>query len=91
MGTHGAIKHVFDIPYHSNIVTKPNDIIAATLFVMDTFNAALTTVADGGKVNVDTKITMAADNVCTIYSTLTYRQGDVLVDNIIRDLGERQY
>ena len=91
MGTHGAIKHVFDIPYHSNIVTKPNDIIAATLFVMDTFNAALTTVADGGKVNVDTKITMAADNVCTIYSTLTYRQGDVLIDNIIRDLGERQY
>ena len=72
-GTHRAINHVFDIPYHSNIVTKPNDIIAATLFVMDTFNVALATVTDGGKVNIDTKITAAADNVCTIYPTLTYR------------------
>ena len=49
MGNHGAIKHVFDTLYHSNIVSKPNDIIAETLFVMDTFNAALTMVADGGK------------------------------------------
>ena len=53
--------------------------------------AALITVADGGQVNIDTKITTAADNVCTIYSTLTYRQGNDLVDNIIQDLGENQY
>jgi len=72
MGTHGAIKHVFDIPYHSNIVTKPNNIIAETLFVMDTFNAALTTVADGGKVNIGTKIIVVVENVCTIYLTLTH-------------------
>ena len=58
---------------------------------MDTFNAAITTVAYGGKVNVNTKITAAADNVFTFYSTLTYRQRDVLFDNIIWDLGKSQY
>ena len=64
MGTHGAI-FFSDVLQHANIVTKPNDIIASPLFVMETFNAALTTVAYGGKVNVNTKITAAANNMFT--------------------------
>ena len=74
----------------ANLVIKPNDIIATTLFGMDTFNVALSFVTDGRRANIDSKITKAADNVGTMYSTMVYKYkyGDIPIDHIIQDLGE---
>ena len=47
----------------ANIVTKPNNIIAATLFVMDTSNVVLYFITDGSKKHIDREITKAADLV----------------------------
>ena len=60
---HGDIEHVFVMTHTANIVTKPNNIIAATLFVMDTSNVVLYFITDCSKKHIDREITKAADLV----------------------------
>ena len=52
---------------------------------------ALSFLTDDRKINIDSKITKAANNMDTIYSTMVYKHGDVHVDNIIQDLGGYNY
>lgn len=93
---HGAMHHCYSsLAYSDWNVTYPNDLIAASLFIVDTLNVALTHPRNWSTKETQlstrrmrAKLGTAASEVDTMYSTIVTRTGAIRVDDIIHNLGE---
>lgn len=89
--THGAISSVYNLSYTDTISEYPNEVIGATMLIVDMINTALTFVDEKPKRDQEAceiNLKVMARLIGSTFSTLDTKGGNPSIDETVAVLGE---
>ena len=89
--THGAIAAVYNLPHTDTISEYPNEVIGATMLIVDMINTALTFIDEKPKRDQEAceiNLKVMARLIGSTFSTLDTKGGNPSIDETVAVLGE---
>ena len=91
---HHVMKHGYGLNMHDNLASSPSlAIFPASIFIAETFNAALSSVVVSSSETIDVRrkrLEEEVDMVCGMYYTMNKYSGYLGFPTIIRTLGKKK-